>query len=41
MFGSVLDKGRLLVVEGDNVYFITGIGRSVGKDDCHADVTIK
>ena len=34
MFGSVSDKGRKIVVEGDDVRFITNIGVTVEGDDC-------
>ena len=37
----MLDKGRKLVVEGNDFHFITGIGRTVARDDCSAGIVIK
>ena len=41
MLENVSDKGRYLVVERDNVCLISGISRTVARDDCCAGVTIK
>ena len=36
VFGNVLDKGRLITVEDDNI--ITGNGWTVARDECCAGV---
>ncbi len=41
MFGDATDKGGLLVLEGDEVSFITCIGTTVAEDDCCVGVAIK
>ena len=41
VFGNASIKRRLLVVEGDNVCFITGTGGTVAVDDCCAGVAVK
>ena len=41
MFRNVLDTGRQLIVKGDDVYLITGIGGTLARDDCCAGIGIK
>ena len=41
VFGNVSDRERQLVVEGNDVCFITGISGTVAKDDCCAGAAIK
>ena len=41
MFGNALDHGRQLVVEGNNVRFITGIDGTIAGDDYCAGIAVK
>ena len=39
--GNVSNKGRQLIIEGGDVCFITGIRRTVPRDNCCAGFTIR
>ena len=41
VFGNSAEKGRLLIVDGDEVHFIYGIGGILAGDACCAGVTVK
>ena len=40
VFGSVSDKGRYVIIEIDYILFITGVGTTIAKYDCCAEVAI-
>ena len=41
VFGNITDKEKKLVLEGDDVRFISGVGGSVVGIDCCAGVAVK
>ena len=40
VFGNTMDEGKQLIVDGDEVSSITGIG-GIAADDCCAEVAVK
>ena len=41
VFGKATGKGRQLVIEGDEVRFISSIGRTVARDGCCVGLAVK